>query len=78
LAIIKDVLKNENGDNITIYIEVDDEKISPSTSETDSSFAPRAILPGLAQDGCKSQHSAGDFCITLRENKQPGERLLNQ
>ena len=44
MAIIKDVLKNEHGDNITMYIEVDDEKMSAPA------ITPKDLLPPLAQD----------------------------
>jgi hypothetical protein len=50
MAILKDVLKNEHGDDITVYIEVDDEKIAAPTRGANPSHSARTILPSLVQD----------------------------
>lgn len=50
VAIIENVLKNESGDNITVYIEVDEEHLAAPTRGTGPSDTPKSLLPRLAQD----------------------------
>lgn len=49
MAIIENVLKNENGDNITVYIEVDEEHLEAPTRGA-GPYTTKSFLPRLAQD----------------------------
>lgn len=49
MAIIENVLKNKNGDNITVYIEVDEEHLEAPTRGA-GPYTTKSFLPRLAQD----------------------------
>lgn len=64
MAVIKDILKNVNGDDVTMYIEVDDKQLPSPTRSSDPPSPGRSMLPRAAQDTFLQAMGLIETCAT--------------